>query len=298
MTYIFTDADLDGAGAYLLYCWITNTTDVPYQVCRVNDLKAKIKAFSRNNLFDKYEKVCFFDFDVSDPEIVEMIDKDNVLIVDHHKSNIESDVQYEHAQVNIQDGTSTCRLLYKMYEQECVEFSPEQKLMVALIDDYDSYELKSPLSKQLNTVFWNYQGDRVQKLIRDYPTGFTGFNKFHKNIITIQESKLKKLQDSLDIFTGNIKTKKYNINFASAVATTMINDVADFICEKTGLAVAIVVNPKSGKVSFRRRKGDDSISMVRLASVLTDESGGHESAAGGLLCDKFLEFTKTLKPFV
>ena len=36
--------------------------------------------------------------------------------------------------------------------------------------------------------------------------------------------------------------------------------------------------------------------MAKLANIITDESGGHDAAAGGLICDKFLEFTKQLQP--
>lgn len=296
--YIFTDCDLDGAGSYLVYKWIVGESNIPYQVCRVNDLKQKVKAFSKSGGFNKYEKICLFDFDVSDPELVELIDHENVLIVDHHESNIEAGVTFKKAEVIIEPAGSVCKLLYTKFKNKCEAFTSEQKLLIALVNDYDSYTLKSPLSKQLNTVFWSYQGDRVQKFCRDFPTGFTGFNKFHSNTIALNAKEWNDVKSKLDIYIGQIDTEKYSFSVASAVATKFINDVADHLCDVTTANVAIVVNPKSGKISFRRRKGDDTVSMVKLASLLTDESGGHDSAAGGLMCDKFLSFTKTLQPFI
>ena len=293
--YIFTDCDLDGAGSYLTYQWASGVKDIPYTVCRVNDLLTRIKTFLQTKKIEDYDQVLFFDLDTSTEEIRDLIDKPNVTIVDHHISNDTSTVKYEHAKLIVKDSTSTCRLIYTELNEH--KFSPEQKLFVALVNDYDSYQLKVPISKELNTVFWSYQGDRVQKLVRDFPQGFNGFNKFHDNIITIKRKELTNLLNSLEIYTGNIKTKKHEFKVASAVATTFINDVADYIAEKTSADVSMVVNTKSNKVSFRRRAGADDVSMVKLAGMLTEESGGHEAASGGMLCDKFMVFTKTLTPY-
>ena len=296
--HIFTDCDLDGAGSYLVYSWLSRQTNIPYTVCRVNDLYNKLKAFVKKRPISSYDMVYFFDLDTSDERIREMIDLPNVTIVDHHESN---DIhKYTQAKLYVTPATSTCKLLYtneSLYEHP-VLLSPAQRLLIALVDDYDSYELKSPWSKQLNTVFWSYQGDRVQKLARDFPNGFTGFNKFKKNIIDIKARELKEVVDNLEIFTRKLKTNNREYLVASTVATTFINEVADHIADRTDAHVSIVVNTKSNKVSFRRRKGLDTLSMVKLASTLTDESGGHDAASGGILCEKFLTFTKTLEPFV
>lgn len=293
--YIFTDCDLDGAGSYLTYKWASGIDNIPYTVCRVNDLLARLKNFLRNDKLENYDRVLFFDLDTSNSDIRDIIDKPNVTIVDHHLSNDTEKIEYKNAKLIVKDSTSTCRLIYS--ELCDINLTNEQKLFIALVDDYDSYKLKVPISKELNTVFWSYQGDRVQKLARDFPKGFTGFNKYHNNIITIKRKELSSLLNGLDIYVGDIKTKKHNFRVASAVATSFINDVADHLVERTGAEVAMVVNTKSNKVSFRRRVDNDDISMVKLAEMLTDKSGGHDAASGGMLCDKFMTFTKTLKPY-
>ena len=294
--YIFTDCDLDGAGAYLTYRWVTGISDIPYTVCRVNELYAKVKNFLRDNKFEDYDRVLFFDLDTSNTKLRDLIDKPNVTIVDHHTSNDTTSVKYQHAEVIVKPSTSTCRLIYT--DINTSQLTPEQKLFIALVDDYDSYALKVPMSKQLNTVFWSYQGDRLQKLYRDFPKGFTGFNKFHNNIITIKSKELANTLKELELYVGDISTTKHSYNIVSTVATSFINDVADYIINKTGADVGIVVNTKSNKVSFRRKVGNDMPSMVKLAAMLTDDSGGHDAASGGMLCDKFLSFTKTLNPFI
>jgi len=294
--FIFTDCDLDGAGAYAVYSWLTGITNIPYKVCRVNDLLTAVKSFNKTHKFEDYDKVLFFDLDASDPELKEIIDHDNVVIVDHHASNISSPTTYDKATSYVEDCTSTCKLIYKHFLPKDLKLSGPQKLFIALVDDYDSYELKTPYSKDLNSVFWSYKGDRLQKLYRDFPEGFTGFNKFHKNMLDIKHKDLTQLKEELEIYTGDVTTKKHKFRLASTVATRHINDVADYISEKAGAEVAVVVNTNSGKVSFRRRRGCEDVSMVKLAAAVTENSGGHEAAAGGMLCDKFLQFTKTLKP--
>ena len=59
--------------------------------------------------------------------------------------------------------------------------------------------------------------------------------------------------------------------------------------------VAIIVNPNSGRVSFRRRAESKNVDVSRIAAKLVD-GGGHEYAAGGQVTDKFMDFTKLLKP--
>lgn len=294
--YIFTDCDLDGAGSYTVFSWLTGISDIPYMVCRVNDLEKKIKGWLETHTFEQYKKVYFFDLDVSKDSIRDLIDKPNVVVIDHHESNIESDVKFSHASMVVEDTTSTCKLIYQKFKSKGKELTKEQKLFVFMVDDYDSYNLKLPASKQLNDIFWCYQGDRLQKLNRDFPTGFTGFNRFHENTLIIKEKDLSKIKAEAQIFTGEIKTSKNVYTVASIMGNKYINELADYVVERTGSDVALVVNTSSGKVSFRKRSDDVDISMAKLADIITDESGGHDAAAGGLICDKFLEFTKQLQP--
>ena len=295
--YIFTDCDLDGAGSYLAFSWLTGLTDIPYMVCRVNDLEKKLTGWLKTHKFEDYKKVYFFDLDVSKEGIKKLIDRDNVVVVDHHLSNIESEVEFKKASMVVEDTTSTCKLLYKTFKDKAPELTNEQKLFIYMVDDYDSYTLKLAESKKLNDVFWSYQGNRVEKLERDFSSGFTGFNRFHENTLIIKEKDLAKMKAESEIFTGVIKTKKATYKVSSIIGNKYINELADFVSETTDSDVALVVNPSSGKVSFRKRGHDVELSMVKLADMVTDESGGHEAAAGGMICDKFLEFTKRLSPF-
>ena len=295
--FIFTDCDLDGSGSYMTYRWLHNNHDIPYCVTRVNDLLSQIQAFDKRGGFDKYDQILFFDFDVSDENINKLIDRENVTIIDHHESNIDNEhVTYKHAKCIIEPSTSTCKLVYKNYGG-AQNLTNEQKLFVYLVDDYDSYELKRPESKQLNDVFWSYKGDRLSKISRDFPLGFAGFNTFHNNMLIIKQKDIDEIKTTHDVYVGTINTGKNKYSVSSIVVDRHINDMADYILEKTGTDAGMVVNLKTSKVSFRKRDKNCPLSMVKLASILTDESGGHESAAGGLICEKFLDFTKRMQVY-
>lgn len=288
--YIFTDADLDGSGSYLLFSWLTGLMNIPYTVTTVNKLEKNIINWLKTQSLDDYEKVYFFDLDTDNEAISTLIDRSNVYIFDHHKTN-EGQVKYNNAKRFIDPSAgSTCMLLYKLLTKALrMELSVPQKLLVTLVNDYDSYKLKSPLSKKLNTVFWNYQGDRLQKFVRDFTKGFTGFNRFHENIITKHEDKFDVIKQELQIFRGSVNEYK----IAGAIATSHINDVADYIGSICDCQVTFVVNTKSNKISFRSNN-NTGVSAIEVAKLMTDECGGHEHAAGGILCDKFMNICKDL----
>ena len=88
-----------------------------------------------------------------------------------------------------QKYTSCTKLVYDTFKLEN-KLNKNQKLLVKLIDDYDSYTLSLPFSKPLNQVFWSYTGDRIIKFEKDFKDGFFGFTQFHKNALKIIQNKI------------------------------------------------------------------------------------------------------------
>ena len=293
--HIFTDCDLDGAGSYLLFSWLTGRADIPYTSTTVNKLENALINWSKTQSIDDYDNVYVFDLDTDNKNIHSILDRSNVYIFDHHKSN-ENNVEYQNANLIVDsDATSTCKLLYSKFKSRLSDqLTTEQKMIVSLVDDYDSYQLRSPYSKQLNTVFWSYQGDRIQKFMRDFSNGFVGFNKFHNNIINKKQNELDELISNLDIFTGDVIVNDKTVRVVGTMATTQINDVADHIATVGESDAVFVVNTRSGKVSFRTNH-TDKVTALAVAQSMTEECGGHDAAAGGMLCDKFMDICKGLQ---
>lgn len=293
--HVFTDSDLDGAASLLTFRWLLNPRYSTHTITRVTDFKKDFTRFTAKQPLSKFEKVFILDLDVSQ-DCLDLVDKKNVVIVDHHDTHVQNKHKYKNATVIVEQCTSCTKLIYQKFKQNS-ELTDEQRYLVLLADDYDSYALKLEDSYNLNVVLWNYQGDRFGKFEKDFGRGFFGFNKFQKNIITFHERKLRDLKESIEVFETTIPIKSTPTKFVSTFADSCINEIAEHIIDKYESDVGIVVNLKSRKVSLRKSK-DCTVHLGDFSKKLLG-GGGHEYAAGGVLeedNERFANFTKLFKP--
>lgn len=293
-THIFTDCDLDGVCSYLVYSWMIDSK-CTYTVCRVNDIKRNVLQWLDSNNPDNYEKIVFLDLDVSSHDIMDLIDRENVYIYDHHITHVNNVKNYKHANVYVEEYTSTCKLLYKYNKDLKDKLTPAQKLLILMGDDYDSYQFKVPNSYELNVLFWSLTGARFDKFVEMFDEGFTGFDDQQSNIIQLWKNKLDRIKSNLEVYHANVPIKNDNYKIVTAFATECINDIADYIIKKHTADVGLVVNTKSSKVSFRKNK-NCKLDLSKFSQSVCDSAGGHTFASGGMLCDKFLQFSQIFKP--
>ena len=292
--FIFTDCDLDGAGCYMMWPWFLGT--YPDRITtRVNDFEKSWKQWIAKGNLNKYDRIFITDLDISRIDCLDLVDIEKVTIIDHHKSHVENKHKYKNATTYIKTETSCSKIVYNLFKKTGKKLDANKKFLISLIDDYDSYKLSIPHSYHLNLLFWNYQGDRLKQFINDYKNGFTPFTDEQKKIISFYLKKLKNIKKDLDVHWAYLPVGDTNCKFVSVFATECINEIADHIINNYKADVGIVINCNSSKVSLRRSK-DSQIKLNDLASQLFDEGGGHEEAAGGILCDKFLEFSKSFAP--
>ena len=148
----------------------------------------------------------------------------------------------------------------------------------------------------LPIVFWNYQGDRLSKFLNDFGAGFNGFTDLQKNVIIYNESKLKTIKNDLKVHVANdVPIGKTKYKLVSVFVDSFINEVADHVIKNYKADIGFVVNLKTKKVSLRKAKSCD-IDLGHLATKLFDAGGGHAEAAGGLINEKFLNFSKLFHP--
>lgn len=292
--HIFTDCDLDGVCSYITCAWMLDDW-CTYTVCRVNDIKKNVTTWLQTNRFEDYDKVFFLDLDVSSHDVLDIIDKDNVYIYDHHITHVNNIDKYKSAHVSVEEYTSTCKLLYKNTKSLKDTLTDQQKLLILLGDDYDSYQFKVPNSYELNVLFWSLTGARFDKFVDMFKDGFNGFNEQQLNIIHLWKNKLDRLKSSLEVFTADVPIKDNNYKIVTAFATECINDIADHIIKDNSADVGLVVNTRSNKVSFRKNK-ECVLDLSKFSQSVCDSAGGHTFAAGGMICEKFLNFSKIFKP--
>lgn len=292
--HVFTDCDLDGAGAYNTLCLLTKQK-MSYTVTRVVDVREKMLGWLTTNKLEDYSDVYILDLDLSQyPDVLHAFDRNNVTVIDHHKPHIDNKHKYTNASTIIESQGSTTKLIYKYFDGKRY-LTPAQKLLVLMVDDYDSYKFKVPNSYELNIVFWSYQGDRIEKFINDFQNGFESFNNQHENIIKFYLKKLSNIKSKLNVHSAYLSIKNKKRKLVAVFAESCINDIADHVLKNYKSDIVFVVNLNSNKVSLRRSK-DCDVDLSELAQKLFDEGGGHVDAAGGVICEKFMLFSKMFKP--
>jgi len=293
MEICLTHADLDGAVSYLILNWYKKKK-IPARALSQTDLPLFWKQHIVPSI-EKFNKIYILDLSVGvNPSLY---DYDNVTIVDHHEASLLEKSKFKRARIFIEQATSTCLLLYKTLKRLSKDLSltKKQKLLLLGADDYDNYTLHLPFSKELNYIFWSFTGDRLQKFYEEFKEGFTGFNLQHKNIIYFYKKRIDEILASLQLYVGKFNYKNNSFKIGATFSNFAINDVADFVLNNTKADIAIVVNVKSQKVSFRKSK-KCNVNLAELAEDLAG-GGGHESAAGGILNERFINFTKSLLPY-
>jgi oligoribonuclease NrnB/cAMP/cGMP phosphodiesterase (DHH superfamily) len=291
--FIFTDCDLDGAGSYIMFPWFTGKFP-DRMALRVNDFESKYKHWVSQGNLNKYDRVFILDLDISRVDCIELVDNEKVTIIDHHQTHVDNKHVYKHAKTHIEKYPSCTKMVYNMFKKGGKDLSTEQKMIVAMVDDYDSYTLKIPQSYHLNLLFWNYQGDRVEKFINEFGSGYKEFTDEQKTIINFYQKKLENIKKDLSVHWAEIPIGDKTYKFISVFADECINEVADHIIKNYKADVGVVVNLKSNKVSLRRSKKCE-LSLGNLAEKLFDQGGGHDEAAGGVLCETFLKFSSIFK---
>lgn len=290
--FVFSHYDLDGVVCTLLAKWFHPNCDVRYRAFAAFDFRKELTTWMLYNNFEDYETVYILDLDVL--EHVDLIDKKNVVIIDHHKK-LEERTQFKNATVIVKEYSSACKLAYKVFKKLYdIDLTSEQKQMVLIADDYDCYKLELPLSRALNAIFWG-TNKAFESFLEIFNDGFKGLTEHQETIYKLHLLEVKEIIKDLNYFECDYELNNQKIHIVGAMADKHINDIAEHIVKKFSPDVVIVVNMKSNHVSFRRRF-DCTFDVSKLAEKLC-AGGGHEYSAGGTVEEKaFLEFTKLLKP--
>lgn len=288
---VFTDLDLDGAGSLLTFKWFHPNHQIDTVGLKVSNLRDKLLSWLKTNSFESYDEVYFFDLDTS--SVGDLIDRENVTIIDHHGTNT---YNYKSANTDLVVTTSTSKLIYNKYKKESkIKLSFSQVELLSLIDDYDSYTLKFANSYSLDILFWYYSGDRISHFCERFKEGFKDFTDQEKVLINTYRKRFAKYYRQLRLYDADISIKGKQYKFISTFVDKYVNDVAHCVIrDNEQCDITMLINPKSKRVYFRKRKGID-VNLGKLAAALC-EGGGHEYAAGGVLNERIKILSKDFQP--
>jgi oligoribonuclease NrnB/cAMP/cGMP phosphodiesterase (DHH superfamily) len=289
--FIFTDKDLDGAGCVLVAKWALPATNIKFT--STNELNFKdtfIKWWAIADNRHNFDQVFICDINVA-TEHFDILDDPKICIVDHHSNKEEVKALYKRATL-VCDKTakSSARLMVNLLSPSLTFDKIE---LLDLIDDYDSNTLSRPMSLDLNTIFYAMQGDRVAAFVKQYFNGLAPFTLEQQNILKFHNLKLQQVRENLKVYHVDLPLEGTVRKIYSTFADYSVNDIARYIIEKYKADITIVINLKNKTVSFRKNK-TCNYDISKLAKQLVD-GGGHENAAGGVLSDKLLTFSKLFK---
>lgn len=287
---IWTDIGLDGACSYLIFKWIKNNasqSDVDVFSTSVSNFKTNFENWKNSNKSSNYDKIYILNMDVS--QFIDLVDFPNVVIIDRHKSHIEQSTKYKHAKVILEESTSNSKLILKLFNKK-FKFTQQQLTLISLVDDYESGNNKTKLSRELNIVYWGLVGKKPQKFAEEFPEGFTRFTLQHENIISLHQRKLQETIEMMDVYFGSINS---NIKVASTFSNHSHDDLCHHLLIKYNADIAIIVNTDSQSVYFKRSSNFCKLPMYKLAKTLCD-GGGTDTVGGGKITEKFMDFTKIL----
>ncbi len=293
---VFSDCDLDGLSSYLVFKWFTNL-QVEHEICSQSNFRKTFTKWAIKNHPEKYDKIYIFDLDVSQSNL-DLVDRENFTIIDHHDTHVANENKYKYATVILQDYSSCCKLIYSLFSKKYpkTKLTDEQKMLVLLADDYDSYELKLKDSYNLNVIVWNYVGDRAAQFTRDFITGFKGFTQSHLNMIRINDKQVARILSELEVYKGELPIGGKTYKLYATVAEKCLNEVAHHVIKNNDCDVCLVLNLRTKRVSFRKNKERvPDLDLGKIAQNIA-EGGGHQHSSGGQLTDQVLTITKMLKP--
>lgn len=284
---VFTHLDLDGVVSYLVLCWAygKKLDVIPTTPMRLQQDYQKFVESKKT-----YSKLFFLDLDVS--SIGSQIDDKKTVIFDHHKTNIYS---FQNALFCVYNETSCAKLIYDyLFKTTNKQISSQQKTLIALADDWDSNSKQTPLSEGLNIVYHS-MSNKFNSFVEDYYNGFTQFDKFKLNTITLYKKHLKEYISTLEPFFGSVDFQETKgLHVGAVFCKNYVQECCDWLFSEFNVDIAIAVLLEQKRISVRRNANckkavDVSAFVQRIAS-----GGGHEAAAGGYITDEFIEFTKSL----
>jgi oligoribonuclease NrnB/cAMP/cGMP phosphodiesterase (DHH superfamily) len=293
MHQIFTHNDLDGAVSLLTFLWSHPNDAITFN--NINNLQTdEIKSFISRTINIPPPNIYVFDLSLRE-SFVSDLDKEYITFIDHHKSSENFVNRFKKAKIIYSETSSNSLLIRKHFADKAPSLSNEQKKLILLTDDYDSFKLQFEESYDLNILFWAEYKNNFVKFIHDYKQGFKPFSEDQKNRIKNVKILASREAESCPKFFGSLEIKGIKKDTMGVLTNSLNNLVMDSLMRKYDPDLFFFINSKTQKVSLRQRKDKNPIDLNKFAEKFC-EGAGHTYAAGGKITPLFMELTKNLKP--
>lgn len=291
--HIFTHNDLDGAGSVLVYMW-NKPKDHSFQYNPISNLEIPKLIREISNTHNP-SNIHILDLGLRE-EFLPHLDKEYITIIDHHKSSEEFIDKFKKSKIIYKEYTSNTLLMYKLYKQASnLELTDAQKLLVALINDFDCYKLEIPQSYDLNILFWSEYQNKFSDFIKDYYDGFKPFTEKQKRAIAYIKKEAAEEASKAKVYYGDLKIEGKSKKVCACMVERIVPQIIEILAQKYKPDLFFFINIKNEKISLRQYNQTDPVDCGAFMKN-NCEGGGHYNAAAGKLTPLFMELTKNLKP--
>jgi hypothetical protein len=288
---VFTHGDLDGAVSLLCLMWAKPESTIEYEELYNNTIEERLLNYNLKTL----NKPSTIIMDFSLRESFLNLDSSEYIFLDHHKTSENFLNKFKNAKVIYKNSNSNTGLVYSTFSKTLSSISKEQKYLIALTDDFDSYSLKLPHSYDLNILFWTEYRGKFSKFIQDYHKGFKPFTESQIKLINFEKNSACELAEKLQKYEGSVTIKGEKYKTLAVIGEKYNNLVIDCLINRNNPDLFFYINTKTEKVNLRKKSTITSFDLGAFAEKIC-EGGGNSNSAGGKLTPLFMELTKNLKP--
>lgn len=294
---MFVGSDIDSVTSYLIFSWLSGKR-VPVTYVTRDTLKTESEKFFKNE--SQAGKIVYY-INLDTSGIKNIVDRGNVVIIDHHPNHVAAKNKYVNCKTLIKEFSSCSKLIFNLLSAKFDnKLTKNQKVLMLLVDDYESYNFKLNGSYELGVIYDNLQGSKPIRFVSLYKDGFTGFTGDQLKIIEYYKRKFEKLKSTLQVYTAGphyikgLSKYKNSYKYVSTFANGYINEVSDYVLNKYNSDICIITNLETKRVFIRRSKKCDA--NLKYLAALICNGWGYHYAAGGMITDKFLKFSKIFYP--
>ena len=284
--FVWSDGDLDGVGSLLALKWLYEREGMIVDSQHTHNGVGLITTLADwlDNHYAEYDRIFICDLSLDEDEI-RVVDREKVVVIDHHKSHEDIKHLYTKAKAIVEEAPSTTSMIREKFKLDR-KLDGAEKAFLDRVNDYDSYQLIYPESIKLNILLKKQKWDLF---VKNFENGLRAFTAEEQQVIGVFFKSLKHQLDTTDYFRGTIK----GYDCVACYFERYSSEMAHIVLNRSGADVCFCINLRYASVSLRKKRG----CPIKLNVIAENfcNGGGHEYSAAGKLTDKFAALTKDFK---
>ena len=170
-----------------------------------------------------------------------------------------------------------------------------QKLLIALSNDYYSSTFSLEDAENLNIIFWTEYQNRFSDFIKNYYDGFKPLTDKQKKAVSFIKNEAQITARNLQIFSGNINFGSASKNVCAIMSENVNYHTLDCIIQTHKPDVVFSINIKNNTVLMKQCSHQSPIDCSIFIEKFCEGSGNNNMAFGNIT-PLFMEVTKNLNP--